>query len=159
MPSAAMPSAAMRTHNPTDAVNETAFREAAAQMPPPFDPSEEYRKLLAVAEGRERERDGTKQEDYQYLMSRERRVLDTVDRVVNDSIATREAAEGLLTMPLHLLAMRSAGALRGLLDDLVASRSLEDARRALSDRKRLPFIGVAMIAVAVLLGFVELSAL
>jgi len=148
--------------NPTDASAAADFSAAAAAMPPPFDPSEEYRMLLETTrkDGRRGGRSkvdasGRQQDAYQYLMSRERRVLDTVDRVVNDSIRNKEEGSTLLGLPIHELAMRTAGALRALLDDLIACRSLSDVKEALYDPARLPFLGVALVSLAVFVGMLS----
>jgi len=155
--------------NQADAAAEAAYRDAAEGAPPPFDPSEEYRKLLEIAEprrARRRPRGGVETvkaatdegEAYQYLMSRERRVLDSVDRVVNDSVL-RDAERGslLFGMPCHELAMRTLGAVRALFDDLVSSRSIEDVLKAAADPARRPFLGIALVALAVFMGMVHLS--
>jgi hypothetical protein len=155
--------------NQADAAAEAAYRAAAEGAPPPFDPSEEYRKLLEIAEprrARRRPRGGVETvkaatdegEAYQYLMSRERRVLDSVDRVVNDSVLRDAERESLLFgMPCHELAMRTLGAVRALFDDLVSSRSVEDVLKAAADPARRPFLGIALVALAVFMGMVHLS--
>ena len=154
---------------PGDAAAEAAFREAADGAPPPFDPSEEYRHLLELTEprnARRRRRPGATMvkaatdegEAYQQLMSMERRVLDTVDRVVNDSVLRdAERTSLLFGMPCHELAMRSLGAVRALFDDLVVCRTIEDAIKALTDPTRRPFLGVTLVALAVFMGMVHLS--
>ena len=137
---------------------------------PPFDPQQEYRRLLDVvsAEDRERELDRTRkspatpggadQDAYQQLMSRERRVLDTVDRVVNDDVARRSARSGILSMSLAELCFRCVSALRGLFDDLIdaaSARSLADALAALRNPHRLPFLGVTLVALALMLAALQ----
>ena len=147
--------------NSTDAVNEKLFAESVAQMPLPFDSQSEYRKLLeSVTEDKHKPNQvGSDMDQYQYLMSRERRVLDTVDRVVNDSISTRNEGSTLLGLPIHVLAMRTAGSMRALLDDLVNSRSIEDVIKALYDPIRRPYVGIALIAAGVLIGMLEVASL
>jgi hypothetical protein len=150
--------------NKTDAVNDKLFAEAAVQMPLPFDSQAEYRKLLeSVAENKSKNVNvsptGSDMDQYQYLMSRERRVLDTVDRVVNDSISTRNEGSTLLGLPIHVLAMRTAGSMRALLDDLVTSRSIDDAIKALYDPLRRPYLGIALIALGVIVGILEVASL
>lgn len=154
--------------NPTDMASADAATAALSELPPPFDPADEYRRLLesvaAEDDGRRGRRGGgtptVLMDPYQQLMAKERRVLDTVDRVVNDSLAKRDAdsaTSSLLAQPVHVLAMRTAGALRALLDDLVASRSLRDVGQALSDPLRRPYIGVALVGIAVMMGMIELA--
>lgn len=142
-------------------ISPTAVADPAATQDP-FDPSEEYRKLLELTAaepssgGRERRASRAvsgESDAYQALMAKERRVLDTVDRVVNDSILSRAAAESaLFGMPVHELVMRTVGAMRALFDDLVASRTLAEAGAAVRDPQRRPFLGVALVAAAVFAG-------
>ena len=151
---------------PTDAARQAAFDEGASAGPTPFDPSEEYRRLLEAvdppapirrngAANRRSSGSPAKPDSYQYLMSRERRVLDTVDRVVNDAL-TRDAGDrSLFGMPVHELAMRTLGAVRALFDDLVASKSLDDGVKALRDPARMPFVGMALVALAVFMLFLS----
>ena len=163
-----------------------------------YDPSAEYRRLLeltapGVAKGPSQKmpkaaaaaatRPGGEQsalltgavagaqdaaDAYQQLMARERRVLDTVDRIVND--AERGAAERDIggpaaalargDMPAHEVLMRTAGSVRLLFEDLVACRSMEDVRRTLLgvDRSQRPFLGLALIALAALLAMLYVAA-
>ena len=149
--------------NPTDASNVKSFDDAAAQMPLPYDSSEEYRRRLESVTASKTSKvkttpTGRDMDQYQYLMSREKRVLDTVDRVVNDSLAKKDEGSTLLGLPVHTLAMRCAGSLRALLDDLVASRSIEDVVKALVDPLRRPYIGIAMVAIGVIVGLLEIAA-
>lgn len=128
-----------------------------------FDPSDEYRKILDTASPPRRNASavglegsgGKKPDAYQYLMGKERRVLDTVDRVVNDAIVKERTEATLFGMPMHELAMRAVGAVRSLMDDLVAARSIDDVMAALSDAPRRPYLGVAMVAVALLLAALQ----
>lgn len=128
-----------------------------------FDPSEEYRRLLDVSDPARRLKQngpgadfsGRLPESYQYLMSRERRVLDTVDRVVNDSIVREDAGRTLFGMPVHELAMKTIGAVRSLMDDLIATRTLQGVADALREPRRMPYLGVAMVAVALLLAAIQ----
>lgn len=153
--------------NPTDISNAKSFTEAAAQMPPPYDPNEEYRRLLETVASNQEGRPlgkkgfptGSQLDGYQYLMSKERRVLDTVDRVVNDSLTKNEEGSTLLSLSVQALVMRTAGSLKALLDDLVVSRSTEDIIKALTDPHRLPYIGIALVAIGVMIGMLELAAI
>jgi hypothetical protein len=144
---------------------------AAALQPREFDPSDEYRRLLEATDPRAARRrwpgarqqqpppSGTDRGDdvYQHLMSRERRVLDTVDRVVNDAAKSDARADTLASMPLHELAMRSVSAVRSVFEDLVACRTLDDLRRALTiEQARRPFVGLALVAAAVLIGMLQM---
>ncbi len=170
-----------RSHEPFKSISPPGSFETSSPGPqgvgpqpqpptPPFDPQQEYRRLLDVvsAEDRERELDrtrkspatpgGSDQDAYQQLMSRERRVLDTVDRVVNDDVARRSVRSGILSMSLAELCFRSVSALRGLFDDLIdaaTARSLPDALAALRNPHRMPFLGVTLVAVALMLAALQ----
>jgi hypothetical protein len=151
----------------------------AAERAEPFDPSEEYRRLLdltapdlarvgmrhprgAARTGRKRPVRSADPKDpgdvYQDLMARERRVLDTVDRVVNDASRERREAGTLAGMPVHEVVMRTVSAVTALFEDLVVCRSLEDLRAALAvEPARRPFLGIALVALAILLGMVHIA--
>jgi hypothetical protein len=131
--------------------------------PKPFDPVDEYRALLDLTEdsrrgGRGRKKGlpgsgaGAEEDAYSELMAKEQRVLDTVDRVVNDAVEKRDWRSGPLSgMPVHEVAMRTMGALRTLWDDLMAAQSLKDVQVALLDPSRALYIGLALVALAVAL--------
>ena len=146
----------------------------------PFDPSVEYRRLLDLtapdlarvgmryprgAARTGRKRPAVRSADpkdpgdvYQDLMARERRVLDTVDRVVNDASRERREAGTLAGMPVHEVVMRTVSAVTALFEDLVVCRSLDDLRAALTvEQARRPFLGIALVALAVLLGMVHIA--
>jgi hypothetical protein len=141
---------------------------SAAQQLGAFDPSDEYRKLLELTDPHAARRlkkgkgapgpsdlSGRLPDSYQYLMSRERRVLDTVDRVVNDSIVRDAGASSIFGVPVHELAMRTVGAIRALLDDLIAARSVSDVSDAIRAPRRLPYLGVALVSVALILAALQ----
>ena len=131
----------------------------------PFDPQDEYRKLLDVVAAEDKRgtdrRATTTARDldvYQSLLSRERRVLDTVDRVVNDDIQKRATASSLAGMPVHELCFRTISSLRGLFDDLLeaaTARSWPDAIAALSNQHRMPFIGIALVVLGLVLAAIN----
>ena len=145
--------------NPTDATNLKSFDAAASQMPLPYDSSEEYRRLLESVTSSKSSPTGSDMDQYQYLMSREKRVLDTIDRVVNDSLVKKEEGSTLLDLPVHTLAMKSAGSLRALLDDLMVSRSYEDVIKALTDPMRRPYIGIALVVIGIIVGLLEIASI
>ena len=98
---------------------------------------------------------------YQGLMAKERRVLDTVDRVVNDAARLEEEDPPLARLRLHELLVRSTGALRGLMDDLLEAaeaRSAPQALAALTDPGRRVFLGVCLLALGILLAVVQAAA-
>lgn len=134
-----------------------------------FDPRDEYRQLLRmVARDKRRERrpgargradtnDDTEGDDdvYRRLMSKERRVLDTIDRVVNDS-NQRDLDDGMISrMAVHEIVMRVLAALRTLWDDLLSSRTGADVWLALSDKDRMPYVGMALVAGSALVAIVD----
>lgn len=88
---------------------------------------------------------------YRDLMSRERAVLAAVNRAVDHDATRRADGETLLSMPAHKIAMRTAAAVRGLLDDVLAARSLDDTLKAVANVQRMPFIGVALIVGALVM--------
>jgi len=128
-----------------------------------FNAMDEYRSLLrlsdrpAVADSRADydADDQDPEEVYKRLMSKERRVLDTVDRVVNDSAERRASEMILYKLPIHEIVMRTLGATRALWDDMIEVRTVDDALRALSDKQRMPYIGIMLVAVAVVLAVIQ----
>jgi hypothetical protein len=155
-------------NDPTQQVAKKKSKKGAKNddkpKPKPFDPVDEYRALLDLTEDRSassRRRknllsSAAEEDVYSDLMSRERRVLDTVDRVVNDAIETRRnrSSSSLSGMPVHEVAMRTMGAVRSLWDDLINAASLEDVVTALIDPSRVLFLGIAIVALAVLMAIV-----
>lgn len=127
-----------------------------------FNAMDEYRSLLRLTDrptrpdvAEEAADEADPEEVYTRLMSKERRVLDTVDRVVNDS-SERRASESLLhKMPVHEIVMRTLGATRALWDDIIEVRTVDDVVRALVDKQRLPYIGIMLIAIAVVLAVIQ----
>lgn len=133
---------------------------------PPFDPQAEYRKLLDTVAAEDSRRGNVRRtmqsardlDVYQSLMSREKRVLDTIDRVVNDDIQRRATSSSLAGMPLHELCYRTIESIRGLFDDLItaaSSRSWEDVLAALRNQHRMPFIGIALVTIGLVLAAIN----
>jgi hypothetical protein len=92
---------------------------------------------------------------YQRLMAREQRVLDTVDRVVNDAEHRARRDTTFLHLSLHQVGMRTMAAARELLDDLAAVRSFRDAYVALTHPERAVYLGVLILLLAMCAAFVE----
>ena len=112
-----------------------------------YNPAGEYQQLLkAVTKA------GTKADadPYQKLMRKERRVLDTVDRIVNDRRQQAVAASSLAGLTVSQHAARFVAVMRGLLDDLTAARTVHDVLRAVTREDRQLYLGVALIMTAVL---------
>lgn len=129
----------------------------SSSNPTSYSPADEARGLL-VAAGVAPRSSLSGPDPYQYLMSREDRVLKTLNRVVDDNLANRHttATTSLFAMPVHEIAMRTAGSLRSLLDDLLISRSIDDVKSAMFDPIRTPYLGLALVAIAILLGMIEI---
>lgn len=98
---------------------------------------------------------------YQNLMAREQRVLDTVDRVVNDASRRRRGSRGsrkkraFLNLTVHQVGVRTIAAARGLLDDLVAVRKPVDLYNALLHPERAVYLGVMLLLLAMCVAFVN----
>ena len=124
-----------------------------------IDATEQYRQLLELTTKEASGEDAREGRVYQRLMKKERRVLDTIDRVVNDAAARKQDDEhgnDLLKMTLHEIVMRTAGSMRALWDDLIEVRSLADLQAALLDPIRMPFIGIALITISGLAAMLQL---
>lgn len=94
-------------------------------------------------------RDAAPSEVYQSLISREKRALDTVDRVVNDARKTALASTQLVDMPVRALAIRAMTAGKAIMDDLVQADSAADVGNALVTGDRKVFLGAALMLIAV----------
>lgn len=88
-------------------------------------------------------------EVYQSLINRERRALDTVDRVVNDARKTALASTQLVDLPIRDLALRAMSTAKSIMDDLVEASSPTEVRNALTSGDRKVFLGAALIIVAI----------
>lgn len=135
--------------------------EPLTKVPAPYDGSEAHKALLDAVRGEGTwSGDGgpTRPDVYQYLMGQEKRVLDTVDRVVNDAKRTDALRQpSFLDAPLHELGMRMLSALRGLFDDLLAARTFTDVSAALSEGQRRTYLGACLLALAFCLALVQAS--
>ena len=114
--------------------------------------SKEYRDLLDAIETRGKYRNDGKEagELYHSLMKRERRVLDTVDRIVNDDKRRRSEASSFLNMPLHRIGIKIVAVVRGVMDDLINVRNLEDLKKIIRSTERKIYFGIFIILVAIL---------
>lgn len=88
-------------------------------------------------------------EVYQSLINREKRALDTVDRVVNDARKTALASTQLVDMPIRALVHRGLITGRSILDGLVDAKDVSDVQQALFSGDRKVFLGAALILIAV----------
>lgn len=131
---------------------------AAPEPPEPFDARAERQSLLDAVHGRGEfgKRLGLSSRDpYQHLLSRERRVLDTVDRVVNDARAADVRHRPFLQLPLHVIGMRAVSSLRAVLDDLVDARSMSAVRDAVLQDDRKVYVGVCLLLLGFCLMFIQ----
>ena len=128
-----------------------------------FDPRDD---LLALVRRGGRDKDATGKggsgaddpsDVYQDLMAREHRVLDTVDRVVNDAERNDGDRRGFLQLSLHEVGIRSIRVMRGLLDDLIEARSVRDVYTALMHPGRKVYIGVVLLLLALCVYFVDVT--
>ena len=94
---------------------------------------------------RQRDTNGASEPDvYQALMEKERRVLDSIDRIVSSKDASQAESEDVVRMPIHKIAIKCIGATQTLLDDLVSARSIHDAIRAFTAHERRIYIGIVI---------------
>jgi hypothetical protein len=119
----------------------------------------QYRAFMDIIAPREPSdtRSGAQPEAYQALMATERRVLDTVDRVVNDArwVDTRDAQ--FVNLPLSVIGTRAMAAGKAIVTDLVAARTPTQAAAALLHGDRKIYVGLALVALALILFFVSVS--
>lgn len=130
--------------------------ESTGGTPSPFDPVDEYRQLLELTGESQRRRIQadpiTEPDVYSELMSREQRVLDTVDRVVNDAVEKRHPT--ITSIPIHEIIMRTLGTVHSFWDDLIMARSLDDVITAMKDPSRTLYFGIALVSVAAILSII-----
>ena len=116
--------------------------------------AKEYQELLDMIEGR-----GKNGKDvYGNLMSTEERVLDTVDRVVNDARLQTTNQDSFLHMSLFDNAAATARTLHDTFLDLSRVRSARDVQLAFIKKDRLLYLGVVLVLVAVTLIVLDLAA-
>lgn len=88
---------------------------------------------------------------YRRLMATESRVLDTVDRVVNDARFVEIRDQRFMHQSIATILDRTALALMDAFTDLMQSKSLDDVVDALSRDERPLYFGLALTAVTVTL--------
>jgi hypothetical protein len=126
-------------------------------MSPPSGEHKSYRRELDEmyeTVTRQRDTNGAAEPDvYQALMEKERRVLDSIDRIVSSKDESKEDSEDVVRMPIHKIAIKCIATTQNLLDDLVAARSVQEGIRAFTAPERRIYIGivVALLGVALLL--------
>ena len=136
----------------------------------PFNAQEEYNRLLdEIDEERKRKNisplEGKERvgelDLYQKLMSKEDRVLTTINRVVDDNeqnrYKTSVLSTDILNMSVIQILLRVSGSLNQLFEDLLRSKNIKDVKRAMSDPLRVPFYGIALVFVAIILSVIYIS--
>lgn len=134
-------------------------REAEADSPMPWnDP--EYVRFVQALDGQTNKVSTSGMSDrgdvnqkpsevYQSLLNRERRALDTVDRVVNDARKTELASLELVDLPIRDLARRAMTTGKSMMDDLVEANNAYEFRDALVSGDRKVFLGAVLIIIAI----------
>lgn len=126
-------------------VNATNAILSADRYDPPK--AREYKHLMSIIDGSARNGD----EVYNNLMNTESRVLDTVDRVVNDSRLQQVQRNNFLNMSLLEIAGTTAQVMRDTYLDLVKVRSARDFVKAFTKRNRRIYLGLVLVVVCVTL--------
>jgi hypothetical protein len=108
--------------------------------------------LRLLRTGEDTEHDVTQPQNvdvYHRLLQKEERVLDTIDRVINDSVMTEVDSMAFVNLPLHVIILRTVDRLTSVLQDLLRSRSVGDFKLAVSKEDRLMYIGIVIIVIAI----------
>ena len=116
----------------------------------------EYKEIMDIIHRRDRSGDG---ERYNALMSKERRVLDTVDRVVNDARLQQVRRRSFLDMSLVQIILRTAEVLHDMYLEAFAVRSLDDLTAIFARPERRVYIGLVIVVIALFLGFLQMIVL
>jgi hypothetical protein len=96
-------------------------------------------------------------DEYQQLMAKETRVLETVDRVVNDAQFLRGRESEFLARPLREVGERAVAEAQAAFEEALAARTPRALGEALLGGERKIYLGLALLALAVLLFFVSAS--
>ena len=110
----------------------------------------QYDDIADAIHGRGRYKDATPGDVYQALMTKEESVLKTVNRVVNDAVASREDNR-LVKLPLHVIGVRLIRTLTVTFHDLLEARSIDDVWQSLIKDDRPLYIGMMCIATALII--------
>lgn len=114
----------------------------------------EYRELMDIIHRRgEHGRDR-----YGSLMDKEERVLDTVDRVVNDARLQDFRHSSFLDMTVVQIIGKTAEVVHDMYVETLSARSMSDARDVLVRPERRIYIGIVVLAVGFFLGFIQMIA-
>lgn len=132
-----------------------------------FDPKKEYDKLLDAISPSSSNSSSNKHaagamngvdavDPYTYLMSRERRVLDTIDRITQDRAAQVEKERTIFGGSLATHAAQAIGVVRHVLDDATSVKSVKDVvdllhKSFVKDDQRRLYLGVIFIIIALII--------
>lgn len=113
--------------------------------------TQEYQDIFDAATGRGRFATAEPGDVYQHLLGKERRVLDTVDRVVNDArLFDAERTSSIFKLPLHVICMRLIATIRMIMDDILEARSPTDVVKAFFEEERKMYVGMLIVLAALL---------
>jgi hypothetical protein len=113
----------------------------------------EYGELMDAIEGR-----GRFGEDvYGALMQKEGRVLDTVDRVINDARLRKSSSRLFTNLPLKNVAFNTARVVQAVYRDLLRVRTLRQFQEVFTPLKRRIYLGVVLVCLAVFIMVVQVS--
>lgn len=113
----------------------------------------EYEELMDIINRRGRNGD----EVYTNLMNKEERVLNTVDRVVNDARLQKIHRRSFLNMSLMEVASRTVDVVREIFHEMFVVESAREFTNAFTRIDRRPYLGVVLIIIAAIIMFVEAS--
>ena len=113
----------------------------------------EYRELMDIINRR-----GDHGSDkYQELMQKETRVLDTVDRVINDSRLQTIKRTNITEMSIMQIISRTAEVVHDIYLELFTVRSLQDAKDVFVRSDRIVYLGIIVTMIGFFIGFIQLS--
>jgi len=121
----------------------------------------EYAELMDVIHGRKgkgREAAWTDEGNvYSDLMRKEERVLDTVDRVVNDSRLQDVRRHAISDMSVMQIISKTADVVHDVYIEVFSVRDLDDLRALVTKKDRLIYIGIVVVLVGLFVGFVQMT--
>ena len=115
--------------------------------------AKEYEELMDII--RKRGRHG--KDRYQRLMEKEERVLDTVDRVVNDARLQEIKRTSVLDMSLFQILGKTGEILYDMYIEAFTVRSWRDAKDLFTRSDRRIYIGLVITAIGFFLGFIQMT--
>jgi hypothetical protein len=96
---------------------------------------------------------------YDELMAKEKAVLDTIQRVVDDKAEERRVAVDFVSTPLHRIPQNLIYSMAGLLADWTKSppASVSEAMAVLTKDQRMIYAGITLVLIALFLIFIQIS--